>query len=122
IHSAKGQEWNAVFVLNGVDGCIPSDLGTGTSEDLEEERRLLYVAMTRARDHLSIMVPQRFYVHQQRSGGDRHLYAARTRFIPDALLPHFVRRTWPQANAEAARQVSDAPRLDVGARMRGMWR
>ncbi len=121
IHSAKGQEWNAVFVLNGVDGCIPSDLGTGTSEDLEEERRLLYVAMTRARDHLSIMVPQRFYVHQQRSGGDRHLYAARTRFIPDALLPHFVRRTWPQANAEPARQVSDAPRLDVGARMRGMW-
>ena len=57
IHSAKGQEWASVFVLNCVDGCIPSDLGTGTSEEIEEERRLLYVAMTRAKDQLSIMVP-----------------------------------------------------------------
>ena len=101
---------------------MPSDLGAGTSAEIEEERRLLYVAMTRARDQLSIMVPQRFYVHQQRSGGDRHLYAARTRFIPDALLPYFVRRTWPVASAEAARPVEDGPRIDVGARMRGMWR
>ncbi len=122
IHSAKGQEWNAVFVLNGVDGCIPSDLGAGSREDLEEERRLLYVAMTRARDRLSIMVPQRFYVHQQRAGGDRHLYAARTRFIPDALLPHFIRRTWPAAPAAPSRPFEQGPRIDVGARMRGMWR
>jgi DNA helicase-2/ATP-dependent DNA helicase PcrA len=123
IHSAKGQEWNAVFLLNGVDGCIPSDLGTGSSEEIEEERRLLYVAMTRARDSLTIMVPQRFYVHQQRSGGDRHLYAARTRFIPDGLLPHFARRTWPAVNGHGpVRRVEDAPRVDVGARMRGMWR
>src|SRR5690606_3889319 len=43
IHSAKGQEWHSVFVLNAVDGCIPSDLGTGTREEIEEERRLLYV-------------------------------------------------------------------------------
>ena len=50
IHSAKGQEWKSVFVLNCVDGCIPSDLATGSSEEIEEERRLLYVAMTRARD------------------------------------------------------------------------
>jgi DNA helicase-2/ATP-dependent DNA helicase PcrA len=38
IHSAKGQEWKSVFVLNVVDGCIPSDLGTGTSAEIEEER------------------------------------------------------------------------------------
>ena len=50
IHSAKGQEWKSVFVLNVVDGCIPSDLGTGTTAEIEEERRLLYVAMTRAKD------------------------------------------------------------------------
>jgi DNA helicase-2/ATP-dependent DNA helicase PcrA len=50
IHSAKGQEWTAVFVLNTVDGCIPSDLATGTTPEIEEERRLLYVAMTRAKD------------------------------------------------------------------------
>ena len=54
------------------------------AEEIEEERRLLYVAMTRAKDHLHLIVPQRFYVHQQARRGDRHLYASRTRFIPAA--------------------------------------
>ena len=71
IHSAKGQEWRSVFVLNCVDGCIPSDLATGSSEEIEEERRLLYVAMTRAKDELALVVPQRFYVHGQPKYGDR---------------------------------------------------
>jgi len=57
IHSAKGQEWKTVFVLNCVDGCIPSDLAVGSTSEIEEERRLLYVAMTRAKDHLHIIVP-----------------------------------------------------------------
>ena len=65
IHSAKGQEWKSVFVLNVVDGCIPSDLGTGTTAEIEEERRLLYVAMTRAKDDLHLVVPQRFFTHGQ---------------------------------------------------------
>ncbi|TIU77002.1 MAG: ATP-dependent helicase, partial [Mesorhizobium sp.] len=82
IHSAKGQEWKNVFVLNTVDGCIPADLGVGTKEDIEEERRLLYVAMTRAKDSLHLVVPQRFYPHNQAARGDRHVYASRTRFIP----------------------------------------
>ena len=60
IHSAKGQEWKAVSILNVVDGCIPSDLATGTAREIEEERRLLYVAMTRAKDELNVIVPQRF--------------------------------------------------------------
>ncbi len=97
IHSAKGQEWKSVFVLNCVDGCIPSDLATGSSEEIEEERRLLYVAMTRARDELTLIVPQRFYVHGQPKNGDRHVYAGRTRFIPAPLLKHFDRRAWPRA-------------------------
>ena len=62
IHSAKGQEWKLVFVLNCVDGCIPSDLGVGSTPEIEEERRLLYVAMTRAKDHLHLVVPHRFFV------------------------------------------------------------
>jgi len=74
IHSAKGQEWTSVFVLNVVDGCIPSDLAAGSTPDLEEERRLLYVAMTRAKDQLHLIVPQRFFTHGQRSLGDRHVY------------------------------------------------
>ena len=79
IHSAKGQEWKSVFVLNVVDGCIPSDLGAGTSEEIEEERRLLYVAMTRAKDDLHLIVPQRFFTHGQSAQGDRHVYASRSR-------------------------------------------
>ncbi|HEY9214405.1 MAG TPA: ATP-dependent helicase [Ancylobacter sp.] len=123
IHSAKGQEWKSVFVLNTVDGCIPSDLGAGTTEEIEEERRLLYVAMTRAKDNLSLVVPQRFFTHGQSSTGDRHVYASRTRFIPPKLLSLFECRAWPivvagQAGASQTRQV----RVDVGARMRGMWR
>ena len=95
IHSAKGQEWKSVYLLNVVDGCIPSDLGTGTSAEIEEERRLLYVAMTRAKDDLHLVVPQRFFVHGQHAQGDRHLYAPRTRFIPEKLLGLFERTTWP---------------------------
>src|SRR6516164_8943569 len=78
IHSAKGQEWKSVFVLNVIDGCIPSDLGAGTTEELEEERRLLYVAMTRAKDDLHLIVPQRFFVHGQSSQVDQDLYASET--------------------------------------------
>jgi DNA helicase-2/ATP-dependent DNA helicase PcrA len=123
IHSAKGQEWKSVYVLNVVDGCMPSDLGTGTSPEIEEERRLLYVAMTRAKDDLHLMVPQRFFTHGQRARGDRHVYAARTRFIPDRLLPLFERTGWPLAVKGAASGApAQGPRIDVGARMRGMWR
>jgi DNA helicase-2/ATP-dependent DNA helicase PcrA len=124
IHSAKGQEWKSVFVLNVVDGCIPSDLGVGSSAEIEEERRLLYVAMTRARDDLHLVVPQRFFTHGQNAQGDRHVYAARTRFLPDALLSLFDHTSWPVA-APASGKVRTAPqpvRVDVGARMRKMWR
>jgi DNA helicase-2/ATP-dependent DNA helicase PcrA len=124
IHSAKGQEWKSVFVLNVVDGCIPSDLGAGQSDEIEEERRLLYVAMTRAKDDLHLMVPQRFFTHGQHARGDRHVYASRTRFIPNGLLKHFDRTAWPivAANAAGVRSAGQGPRVDVGARMRGMWR
>jgi ATP-dependent DNA helicase UvrD/PcrA len=121
IHSAKGMEWTSVYVLNVVDGCMPSDLGAGSSAELEEERRLLYVAMTRAKDALHLMVPQRFFVHGQPVRGDRHVYATRTRFIPEALVPLFERAIWPRADA-AARAVSQGPRIDLAGRMRERWR
>ncbi|MGC7940702.1 3'-5' exonuclease, partial [Pandoraea pneumonica] len=69
------------------DGCIPSDMSTGDDEDIEEERRLLYVAMTRAKESLQLVVPQRFYVHQQTGLGDRHVYGTRSRFVSDRMLP-----------------------------------
>src|SRR5215510_13943481 len=102
IPSAKGQEWKSVFVLNVVDGCIPSDLGAGGSDEIEEERRLLYVAMTRARDDLHLIVPLRFFSNGQNAQGDHHVYASRTRTIPDKLLRLFERTAWPQAEPELA--------------------
>ncbi len=122
IHSAKGQEWKSVFVLNTVDGCLPADLSTGSKGEIEEERRLLYVAMTRAKDHLHLVVPQRFYVHAQRANGDRHLYASRTRFIPANILQHFESCAWPTAAPTAAAAKTTQPPVDIGARMRRMWR
>jgi DNA helicase-2/ATP-dependent DNA helicase PcrA len=122
IHSAKGQEWKSVFVLNVVDGCIPSDLGTGESEDIEEERRLLHVAMTRAKDDLELIVPQRFYTHNQRSQGDRHVYAERTRFIPKSLLSLFDRTTWTAFAPPGVSAALKDHRVDIAGRMRGMWK
>jgi len=122
IHSAKGQEWKAVHVLNVVDGCIPSDLGTGSTHELEEERRLLYVAMTRARDEINIITPQRFFVTQQSKYGDRHLYAQRSRFIPRAMVPLFEDILWPPVKPAYIEGLSPAPvKIDMAAQMRGMW-
>jgi DNA helicase-2/ATP-dependent DNA helicase PcrA len=122
IHSSKGQEWRSVFMLNVVDGCIPSDLGAGTTAELEEERRLLYVGMTRARDSLSLITPQRFFTYGQNTQGDRHVYASRTRFIPKNLLPLFEITSWPKLSAARAERSKASVRMDVGARMRKMWR
>jgi DNA helicase-2/ATP-dependent DNA helicase PcrA len=121
IHSAKGQEWKSVFVLNVVDGCLPSDLGTGTTAEIEEERRLLYVAMTRAKDQLHLIVPQRFFTHQQRKNGDRHVYASRTRFIPAASLPHFGCGTWPGARPGPDAVTASLGEVNVAAKLRRMW-
>jgi ATP-dependent DNA helicase UvrD/PcrA len=123
IHSAKGQEWKAIYVLNAVDGCIPSDMATGNSEEIEEERRLLYVAMTRAKDTLLLVVPQRFYVHAQAKRGDKHVYAARTRFIPAQIARHFEMQSWPMAGRRPqGNGRRPATTVDLAARMRGMWR
>ena len=106
-----------------VDGCIPSDMSTGNAEDIEEERRLLYVAMTRAKDQLALIVPHRFYVHGQARGGDKHLYASRTRFIPAGILSEFEVCAWPTAmRAAGSTGRNSGVTVDLAARMRGMWR
>ena len=118
IHSAKGQEWTSVFVLNAVDGCIPSDLGTGTSEEIEEERRLLYVAMTRAKDQLVDHACRSASTPTSRRGhGDRHLYAcarasSRTRSCRSsrsAAWPRGARRRRRARRARRRRRSMSAP-------------
>ena len=125
IHSAKGHEWKSVHIINVVDGCIPSDLSTGTLEEIEEERRLLYVAMTRAKEELQLTIPQRFYVYQQSAHGDRHVYALRSRFIPDELTAFFETSSWPltqQATQDTSVPPCTAEPVDIAARVRARWR
>jgi len=130
IHSAKGCEWDAVYLIHAADGFLPSDLATGSEEEIEEERRLTYVAMTRAKDYLYITWPLRYY-HKWYALSDRHTYAQPCRFFtPDVL------RTVEQTTAGAAppseeRQGSDETRsgaeppfdveLDIAERVRRMW-
>ncbi len=122
VHSAKGQEWDAVFVLNVTDGSFPSEFATGQPDMIEEERRLLYVAMTRARQTLSLIAPLRFYVTQQRRDGDRHVYGARSRFMTDAVLETMQQTFHGQSDGAGTELRSRSDRLiDAGARMREMW-
>jgi DNA helicase-2/ATP-dependent DNA helicase PcrA len=122
VHSAKGQEWEAVFVLNVTDGNFPSEFATGKPEMIEEERRLLYVAMTRAKQSLTLIAPLRFHVTQQRRDGDRHVYGARSRFMTERLFAtleqQFAGRS--EGGVGAFRLRSDR-QLDVAERMRQMW-
>jgi DNA helicase-2/ATP-dependent DNA helicase PcrA len=123
IHSAKGQEWKSVHVLNVVDGCIPSDMSTGNADDIEEERRLLYVAMTRAKEQLQLVVPNRFFIKQQAQMGDRHVYAARTRFITPAMLKHYEECVWTTAEtAHSKKTMPDSVRMLVRERARSTWK
>jgi DNA helicase-2/ATP-dependent DNA helicase PcrA len=123
IHSSKGQEWKSVHVLNVVDGCIPSDMSTGSAEEIEEERRLLYVAMTRAKEHLHLVVPNRFFIKQQAQMGDRHVYAARTRFVTPAMLKHFEECVWVNAEtAQLKKPMPESVRMLVRDRARNAWK
>ncbi len=88
IHSAKGLEWDCVYVIHAADGNIPSDMATGSPEEIEEELRLFYVALTRAKNWLYVCCPLRYYYYQ-RGTSDAHGYALRTRFLPEEITKHF---------------------------------
>jgi DNA helicase-2/ATP-dependent DNA helicase PcrA len=96
-------------------------MATGTPQEIEEERRLLYVAMTRARDFLYLLQPHRFYT-RGRPDGDHHVHVPRTRFIPGALSPLFERQARSGAQPAASFDGSPAAGVDVQARLREMWK
>ena len=121
IHSAKGQEWDAVFILNVTDGCIPSDMATGSPEQIEEERRVLGVAMTRAKLHLHLIQPLRFFRSQQPRYGQSYVFAPRSRFIPDAILDLFECQSRPRPAVGNLNAVESSVWVDVAGRMREMW-
>jgi DNA helicase II / ATP-dependent DNA helicase PcrA len=112
IHSAKGLEWDAVHVLHATDGCIPSDMATGDEDELEEERRLLYVALTRARDELTITYPQRYYRRQR---PDQHMYAVVSRFLDTAEIRGHLDERAPDVDVrdDEAAAVGGAASVDA---------
>lgn len=121
LHSAKGQEWSAVHLLRMVDGCMPADISTGRAEEIEEERRLLYVGMTRAKDSLTLWLPQRFHITQQRAWGERHLYAPRTRFIGDEMLAHFEVQAQHTAALPDATAAPGPAVINLAGLLGGRW-
>ena len=122
VHSAKGQEWDSVFLLSVSDGSFPSEFATGKPELVEEERRLLYVAMTRARQSLHLVAPLRYHVTRQPRGGDRHVFGARSRFMSDPVMqtmtPAYHGR---RESAGGYLRPATDKRIDVQGRLRDMW-
>jgi DNA helicase-2/ATP-dependent DNA helicase PcrA len=91
VHSAKGCEWPAVHIIHAADGNFPADMALSSAEGLEEERRLMYVALTRAKDSLSVYVPLRYH-HKRAGTSDRHSFAPISRFL-EPLQDLFDHRT-----------------------------
>jgi DNA helicase-2/ATP-dependent DNA helicase PcrA len=120
VHSAKGQEWEAVYLLNVTDGNFPNEFSTGKPEAVEEERRLLYVAMTRAKTKLDLIAPLKYYVTQQSRMGDRHVYGAKSRFLTPAVMACFEPVVYGESSASAM-PAANQPPVDVASRLRDMW-
>jgi len=122
VHSAKGQEWDSVYVLNVADGNFPNEHSAGKPAMIEEERRLLYVAMTRAKHDLHLVAPLKYYITQQSRAGGKHLYGARSRFMTEEVLRTFEVTGWPaQPLRSVESAICTAVRVDAAAKLRAMW-
>ena len=122
IHSAKGMEWDHVYVMNVVEGSFPNEFAAGKAEAIEEERRLLYVAMTRARNELNCVVPLRFQITSQPKTSDGHVYGGRSRFLTEKVMKCFDEQTFQSANIEAKFEAAaDSSTIDVASRLKQMW-
>ncbi len=119
IHSAKGCEWDVVYLIHAADGCIPSDMSTESDEQIEEELRLAYVAMTRAKDHLYVTWPLRFY---SRPGGmsDRHVYSQCSRFFTPEVMETMERVTLEE-EIETDEKADLGPISDISSKIKEMW-
>ena len=123
IHSAKGMEWDTVFLLNVVDGSFPNEFATGKQEMIDEERRLLYVAMTRARNELVLLQPLKFPLTQQAPRADGHVYGGRSRVMTDKVLRCFEQSGFTGSHVNDSRlKKSDEPvSIDATGKLRDMW-
>ncbi len=121
IHSAKGCEWDVVHVIHAADGMIPSDMAAGSEEEVEEELRLFYVALTRARHSLYVYFPLRYY-HRPGGMDDAHGFAQLTRFLPREVQNLFeMRKPPPSEQEDRAAEVRQGAPAAVGAFLSGLW-
>ncbi len=121
MHSAKGLEFDVVYVIHAADGNIPSDMATGSAAEIEEERRLFYVACTRAREQLYVSHPLRYYT-QPWAKADTHGYAQRSRFLTDAVLAHFEQvQTGPEPPAGDEGPLERVTTASIRASVRSLW-
>ncbi len=120
VHSAKGGEWEAVHVIHASDGMMPSDMAIGDEEGIEEERRLFYVALTRAKQHLFVYRPLRYY-HRRMGLDDSHNYGQLTRFLPPDCLEVFDQTTVVPERSEP--EAVDVPAIgaSVDAFLKSLW-
>jgi DNA helicase-2/ATP-dependent DNA helicase PcrA len=120
IHSAKGLEFDAVYVIHAADGNIPSDLATRSPDEIDEERRLFYVALSRAKDHLTVTFPLRWYDRPAGAGG-RHTYAQLTRFLPPEVRAAFDERAAAPEPGPADAAAEAGPAIDLRKRVHDLW-
>jgi DNA helicase II / ATP-dependent DNA helicase PcrA len=122
VHSAKGMEWDNVYILNVVDGSFPNEFAN-KAELIEEERRLLYVAMTRARNELTCVVPLRFQITSQPKTSDGHVYGGRSRFLTEKLIKCFDEQAFQGSNVDVKIEEAsaDSGTIDVASRLKQMW-
>ncbi|KMQ49831.1 ATP-dependent DNA helicase [Chitinispirillum alkaliphilum] len=119
IHSAKGCEWDTVYLIHAADGCLPSDMATDSPEDTSEELRLAYVAMTRAKNNLYVTWPLRFYT-RPKGMSDRHVYAQCSRFFtPEVKGSMDEICTEPQTSTED--EAEEGTKTDIQSRLKEMW-
>jgi DNA helicase-2/ATP-dependent DNA helicase PcrA len=120
VHSAKGQEWDTVYVQHFSDGTFPNEFAAGDRNKLEEERRLAYVALTRAKNKLVLVNPFKYFIPEQAKYGDRHVYGTKSRFLTDPVLATLEQTHWSSRPPAGPRWDADV-RVDLKDRARSMW-
>lgn len=120
VHSAKGQEWDTVYVQHFSDGTFPNEFAAGDQKKLEEERRLAYVALTRAKNRLVLVNPFKYFIPEQRKHGDKHVYGTKSRFLTDPVLTTFDQTHW-SSRPETRPRWDQSVRVDLKNRARAMW-
>ncbi len=119
IHSAKGCEWDVVYLIHAADGCLPSDMSTDCDEDVEEELRLAYVAMTRSRDYLYVTWPLRFY-SKPAGFSDRHVYSQCSRFFTPEVK-ETMELVSVGVEESGDEEIRTNVQVDIQNRLKGMW-